>query len=512
MRVGIDLDNTIINYNKSFGTFAYQAGLVKSRKRWTKETIKEKIIKNSSENDWSRLQSKVYGEKIKYAELFSGVETFFNYLNFISAEIFIVSHKTKYPYIGKKINLRKKATQWILSKFKKLSKNQILFADTIDKKVKKITELNLDYFIDDLELIFLHSKFPKKTNKILFGKSNKKKITSLYHWKEILIFFIKKFKNKNFIQINNILVKILDKNYTLKKLSHIGNQNVFLASYKKKKIICKVFPNCDLRIKKEIEFYKFLSKNKIFGVPKLLHFDKKNKFLILENINGIKIKSFNFKYLKFFLNFIKKVNSFNFKNYKYYASDAAFSDKDYEILFERKLASLINNIKINKNLAAKKRIIKIEKEWLKLKSSINFNGKHTNNRNFILSPSDVGMHNMLLNRNRVFFFDFEHSGIDDPIKLINDFILQPQLKIPKKYYNSITKRISELFFDSNKIYRNAKRFRKYFILRWALITLNIFNDQNKKKKEFLDFYNNNYALIKKRLNKCDFYIKLLKDA
>ena len=44
---------------------------------------------------------------------------------------------------------------------------------------------------------------------------------------------------------------------------------------------------------------------------------------------------------------------------------------------------------------------------------------------FILSPSDIGFHNTLKCRNKIFFIDFEYFGLDDPIKITSDFIIHP---------------------------------------------------------------------------------------
>ena len=44
----------------------------------------------------------------------------------------------------------------------------------------------------------------------------------------------------------------------------------------------------------------------------------------------------------------------------------------------------------------------------------------------IISPSDVGIHNMLINKSGLIsFIDFEYSGLDDIAKLACDMILQP---------------------------------------------------------------------------------------
>ena len=53
--------------------------------------------------------------------------------------------------------------------------DELFFIQTRKGKIKKITELDLDYFIDDLPEIFKDRTFPKETKKILFMKENKEK-------------------------------------------------------------------------------------------------------------------------------------------------------------------------------------------------------------------------------------------------------------------------------------------------------------------------------------------------
>lgn len=50
-----------------------------------------------------------------------------------------------------------------------------------------------------------------------------------------------------------------------------------------------------------------------------------------------------------------------------------------------------------------------------------------------LSPSDFGFHNCIESKEGLIFIDFEYSGIDNPLKLILDFIYQPDFHITEEY-------------------------------------------------------------------------------
>src|SRR4029077_9202981 len=51
----------------------------------------------------------------------------------------------------------------------------------------------------------------------------------------------------------------------------------------------------------------------------------------------------------------------------------------------------------------------------------------------ILSPSDFGFHNALVDGGRVGFVDFEYAGRDDPAKLIGDFFNQVERPVPLRH-------------------------------------------------------------------------------
>ena len=47
------------------------------------------------------------------------------------------------------------------------------------------------------------------------------------------------------------------------------------------------------------------------------------------------------------------------------------------------------------------------------------------NKSLIISPSDVGIHNIIKTARGHVFYDFEYSGYDDLAKMVSDWIYQP---------------------------------------------------------------------------------------
>jgi len=88
-------------------------------------------------------------------------------------KFFIVSHKTKFPYCGKKIHLHRISKNWldknIFNRKNNLGKCNYFFEETISKKIKRIKKLGITHFIDDLKEII--DLLPITTRGILYKKS-----------------------------------------------------------------------------------------------------------------------------------------------------------------------------------------------------------------------------------------------------------------------------------------------------------------------------------------------------
>jgi hypothetical protein len=191
MIVGLDFDNTIINYEKLFKKIAYKKNLVPKNIKSNKNSIKEYLISKNKEKEWTILQGEVYGYYIMEAKIYPGVKKAMQLMSKKNIKFFIISHKTKFPIMGKKINLHLAALKWIEKNiFKydesiKLSTKEIFFEKTIKKKIFRINNLKCDIYIDDLKMIL--DLLPKNFFlKILFSSNNnnfpKKDFICMNNW------------------------------------------------------------------------------------------------------------------------------------------------------------------------------------------------------------------------------------------------------------------------------------------------------------------------------------------
>jgi len=270
----------------------------------------------------------------------------------------------------------------------------------------------------------------------------------------------------------------------------ISNNTIF----KKNSIIEKKFLD-KTRFKRERYFYNIF-KNKKLNIPKVVYF-KKNK-IIFKKYEFRKInsqKKFFFELLKFLV----KINKV--KNYKIHAKERLKSYKD----LKRQVLTRYNKFKK----------INFEKCYLKKSDQINFFLKDIIDKSpkdikleiskKIISQSDIGFHNCALHKKKVFFYDFEYSGLDNPIKLICDVYYQPEKKISKKMMIKFVKEFQKEF--NFKLPDNFYIFEKLYRAKMIMIILNIFFKNSKKFYSKLSSNINLQKLQLERLNKAYRYIK-----
>ena len=88
-------------------------------------------------------------------------------------QIFIVSHKTRYPFLGPQYDLHRAARSWIERHLLwqdrlLLPTENIFFELTKPEKLARIAACGCEAFIDDLPEILLAEDFPANTARLLF--------------------------------------------------------------------------------------------------------------------------------------------------------------------------------------------------------------------------------------------------------------------------------------------------------------------------------------------------------
>ena len=197
-KIGIDFDNTIVFYDNLFHKIALEKKLLSVDFPKSKILIRNFLRKNNKDELFTMIQAEVYGKRILEASPAPNVNLVIKQVINLVWDVFIISHKSLYPYKGPKYDLHKSAMLWLdKNKFFEddnvgISRDKVYFNVTKEEKINKIDTLGCDYFIDDLPEIL--SLINKNTIKILYNPENN------YKYDEYIILN----KWKNLIKILNI--------------------------------------------------------------------------------------------------------------------------------------------------------------------------------------------------------------------------------------------------------------------------------------------------------------------
>jgi hypothetical protein len=173
--VGIDLDNTIISYDRVFLQEARLRGFVSGDFVGTKREIRDRLrLLPGGEIEWQRLQARVYGPAIAGAVVAEGAIDFVERLRSEGAAVSIVSHKTAFSNLSESpVNLRDAARGWLRKSGiiapDRVAEENLYFEDTRADKIARIVALRCTHFIDDLEEVFDDPAFPADVERMLFA-------------------------------------------------------------------------------------------------------------------------------------------------------------------------------------------------------------------------------------------------------------------------------------------------------------------------------------------------------
>jgi hypothetical protein len=196
MIVGIDFDNTIVCYDGAFHRAACERGLIPPHIPTTKERVRDFLRSIGREDDWTELQGYVYGARMDTVVAFAGVTDCIRALGNRGATVYIISHKTLYPYLGTPYNLHDAARNWLdASGFLAeagLGMQQVFFELTKEEKLARIGAMGCTHFIDDLPEILSAEGFPKGTVRMLFApgaQDETEGALTFASWEDIATYF-----------------------------------------------------------------------------------------------------------------------------------------------------------------------------------------------------------------------------------------------------------------------------------------------------------------------------------
>lgn len=532
MIIGVDFDNTIVDYDELIYSIALEKGLIPKELHKNKTAVRNFLREGGREDDWTELQGYIYGPRIFEAKPFEGVMSFFTYCKDHGIKVYIVSHKTKTPVMGEKHELHDYARKWLEkqgfhSSGVGLPKENVFLELTKKEKMQRIIDLRCTFFIDDLPEFLSEGSFPGIT-RVLFDPHDKYKESSDFErvtsWDEAIS------KVRSYIRsygkegessytppgnlkehIRHVIRSVdpsLSGRFELDPIKSGKNNRVFCLEIEGfgKALLKAYFKHSNDqrdRLKNEFSFSQFAWNNGIRCLHEPLVEDKTNNLGLYTFIEGRKIEKseVNLDLVKQALSFFSELNrNKDLPEAKRIgeASEACFSINQHIETVKRRIEKLRgihrgdDALEINKNAF---HFVEHElvKTWVVVLSNINQLIKEWNldakyelsESEKFLSPSDFGFHNALLNKSGiVYFVDFEYAGWDDGAKMICDFFCQPEIRVGLEYFDMFVKGVFSGSSGAENHIKRTQLLLPLYKIKWCCIMLNEFLNDHEERRKF----------------------------
>ena len=183
MNIGIDFDNTIVDYTGVFYRVAVELGWIPTSVRSDKTSVRDYLRQEGHEDRWIELQGLVYGPHIFCAQPFPGITSFLTLCQLKRINAFIISHKTRHPFLGESHDLHTYALKWLekngfFASEGGMSPQNVFLELTKEEKLSRITQLGCEYFVDDLPEFLMDPLFPSHVKRVLFDPHSQHKVGS----------------------------------------------------------------------------------------------------------------------------------------------------------------------------------------------------------------------------------------------------------------------------------------------------------------------------------------------
>ena len=179
MRIGVDLDNTIVCYDGLFHRVALAQAWIPQALATDKQSVRDHLREAGRNDEWTMLQGMVYGDEMIHAKPFPGAKAFFAEAIHQGCHLAIISHRTRTPYLGPATDLHQAARDWLASNAftdvgpAGLPDSEIYLEESLEAKLGRIRQLQCDIFVDDLPELLRHDDFPGDVRGVCFDPQGK---------------------------------------------------------------------------------------------------------------------------------------------------------------------------------------------------------------------------------------------------------------------------------------------------------------------------------------------------
>lgn len=200
MIVGIDFDNTLVNYEGLFYREAVRRHLVPPSIARDRLSVRDALRQDGRDEDFTLLQGYVYGPGLREAPAHPHALDVVRRLTAAGCAVSVISHKTRHPYRGPAYDLHGAARRWLEDRgfldAGMLTPDRVFLEPALDAKLRRIEAVACTHFIDDLPEFLGHPDFPPMTARLLFdplrryGSEPESSLRAFPSWMEIGAFLL----------------------------------------------------------------------------------------------------------------------------------------------------------------------------------------------------------------------------------------------------------------------------------------------------------------------------------
>lgn len=533
--IGVDFDNTIVRYDEVFGRVALDLGLVPPHAATSKTAIRDHLRAAGQEDRWTELQGIIYGPRMMDAAPFPGVVEFFTACRAAGLPVAIVSHRTRFPYLGERHDLHAAARDWLARQgFHDpagigLPVERVFFEETKEAKLARISQLGCTHFIDDLPELLSHPLFPANVGRILFDPHGQHGplpgIDPAPSWERISDLLAAPTESPRLnarkplaaARIDGPFVDVIDNESiarllasaglpaptAITRLSGGGNNRVYRVDTRSGPVLLKEYfrhsGDTRDRLGAEQAFSRFAWGHGVRALPCPLACDREAGTALYEFISGRKLApgEATAAHVDEAAAFFAAVNRHRHDPAAAslpIASEACFSLAEHLSCVENRVARL-DRIEPESDLhrqAANLVGARLRPIWERVRSAVVAGGRlggvsletpiPLGAR--VISPSDFGFHNCIATDSGLKFIDFEYAGWDDPAKTICDFFCQPAVPVSRQHLQAFMSGAGFPASTAGPMHRRTELLMPVYEVKWCCIMLNEFLASGEKRRLF----------------------------
>jgi len=522
MRIGIDFDNTIANYDGVFHAAALELGLIPADLGRDKNSVRDHLNGSGRKDEFTKLQGYIYGARMDLVSPYSGVRVFVRDAVAAGHTVFVISHKTRNPILGPAYDMHAAARGFLEAQgffgHGMLTRERTFFELTKEEKVARAAALEVDVFIDDLPDILRMPGFPAGMRPILFDPhdtlaAKAGELERVTEWAAIREAVLGTHARAATAAPDEVALlaqaaKLCaeagrGRPLALTQLSGGKNNRVFRLYTDDGPLVLKSYfqhpQDSRDRLGAEWNFLSYAWARGVRCVPEPLACDRDGRLGLYTFAGGDKLpaEGITADHVRAAADFVSAVNRRPHDGAQAIkpGSEACFSVADHLERVDRRVARLATLDREAPHAEAARTLVaeRLAPRWQSVKACIlevcGAAGVDPAARlpeaEVIVSPSDFGFHNALSQDGRgLVFLDFEYAGWDDPAKLAGDFFACPEIPTPPQHFDLFVETLcGRLGLGEAARYRIAM-LRDAYRIKWACIVLNDFLPHDDARRRF----------------------------